>query len=63
MPKSKKHQVISFKSNIFRQLFKKYSIDIIWNNVVEQGHHFKYFKDIIIEDFRPKVFNYHHAIM
>jgi len=63
MPKSKKHQVISFNSNIFRQLFKKYSFDIIWNNVVEQGHHFKYFEDVIVEDFRPKVFNYHHYVI
>ncbi len=63
MPKSKKHQVVHFNSNIFRQIFKKYSFDIIWNNVVEQGHHLKYFQDPIVEDFKPKVFNYHHYVI
>ena len=63
MPKSKKHQVIHFNSNIFRQIFKKYSFDIIWNNVVEQGHHLRYFQDTIVDDFRPKVFNYHHYVI
>jgi glycosyltransferase involved in cell wall biosynthesis len=63
MPKSKKHQVIHFNSNIFRAIFKKYSFDIIWNNVVEQGHHLRYFQDTIVDDFRPKVFNYHHYVI
>ena len=63
MPKSKKHQVVHFNSNIFRQIFKKYSFDIIWNNVVEQGHHLRYFQDTIVDDFRPKVFNYHHYVI
>lgn len=63
MPKSKKHQVIHFNSNIFRSIFKKYSFDIIWNNVVEQGHHLRYFQDTIVDDFRPKVFNYHHYVI
>ena len=63
MPKSKKHQVIHFNSNIFREIFKKYSFDIIWNNVVEQGHHLRYFQDTIVDDFRPKVFNYHHYVI
>ena len=60
MPKSKKHQVINFNCNIFREIFKKYSFDLIWNNVVEQGHHLRYFQDTIVNEFRPKVFNYHH---
>lgn len=63
MPKAKKHQVIHLNSNIFRQIFKKYAFDIIWNNVVEQGHHLRYFQDTIVEDFRPKVFNYHHYVI
>ena len=63
MPKSKKHQVINFNTNVFKQLFKKYSFDIIWNNVVEQGHHFKYFEDVNAEVFKPKVFNYHHYVI
>jgi len=63
MPRSKKHQVIHFNSNIFREIFKKYAFDIIWNNVVEQGHHLKYFPDTIVDAFRPKVFNYHHYVI
>ena len=45
MPNAKKHQVINFNANIFRDIYKNYAIDIIWNNVVEQGHHFRYFED------------------
>ena len=62
-PNSKKHQVIYFNPNILDKVFKRYPIDIIWNNVVEQGHHFKYFQDIMIDHFRPKVFNYHHYVI
>jgi glycosyltransferase involved in cell wall biosynthesis len=62
-PQSKKHQVVYFNPNILDKIFKQYPIDIIWNNVVEQGHHFKYFQDIMIDHFRPKVFNYHHYII
>lgn len=62
-PQSKKHQVIYFNPNILDKIFKQYPIDIIWNNVVEQGHHFKYFQDIMVDYFRPKVFNYHHYII
>lgn len=62
-PKSKKHQVVHFNTNILKQLFSKYVFDIIWNNVVEQGHNFKYFQDTIIDDYRTKVFNYHHYVI
>jgi len=62
-PKSKKHQVVHFNTNILKQLFAKYVFDIIWNNVVEQGHNFKYFQDTIIDDYRTKVFNYHHYVI
>lgn len=62
-PKSKKHQVVHFNTNILKQLFGKYVFDIIWNNVVEQGHNFKYFQDTIIDDYRTKVFNYHHYVI
>lgn len=60
-PKSKKEQVIHFNSNIIRQLSNKYQIDIWWNNVVEQGHHLKYFQDTY--DYRWKVLNYHHYVI
>jgi len=63
MPKSKKHQVIHFNSNIFREIFKKYAFDLIWNNVVEQGHHFRYFQDTLLDNQRFKVFNYHHYVI
>ncbi len=63
MPKSKKHQVIHFNSNIFREIFKKYAFDLIWNNVVEQGHHFRYFQDTLLDNQRCKVFNYHHYVI
>ena len=62
-PRSKKHQVIHFNTNVFREIYKKYAIDIVWNNVVEQGHHFRYFQDTIVDDFRTKVFNYHHYVI
>ncbi len=62
-PRSKKHQVIHLNTNVFRQIYNKYAIDIIWNNVVEQGHHFRYFQDTIVDDFRTKVFNYHHYVI
>jgi len=62
-PKAKKHQVIHFNTNILRQIFSKYPIDIIWNNVVEQGHHFKYFQDTLDQNIRWKVFNYHHYVI
>ena len=62
-PNSKKHQVVYFNPNILDKIFKQYPIDIIWNNVVEQGHHLKYFQDIMIDHFRPKVFNYHHYVI
>ena len=57
LPKSKKHQVIYFNSNLFRELFKKYAFDLVWNNVVEQGHHFRYFEDTLLDSQRFKVFN------
>lgn len=63
LPKSKKHQVIYFNSNLFRQLFKKYAFDLIWNNVVERGHHFRYFEDTLLDSQRFKVFNYHHYVI
>lgn len=63
MPKGKKHQVIHFNCNIFRELFKKYAFDLIWNNVVEQGHHFRYFQDTLLDSQRFKVFNYHHYVI
>jgi len=63
MPKAKRHQVINFNCNIFRELFKKYAFDIIWNNVVEQGHHFKYFQDTLSKHMKFKVFNYHHYVI
>ena len=63
MPRSKKHQVIHFNSNIFIKIFKKYAFDIVWNNVVEQGHHFRYFQDTLLDDSRYKVFNYHHYVI
>lgn len=62
-PKSKKHQVVHFNTNILKQLFSKYVFDIIWNNVVEQGHNFKYFQDTIIDDYRTRIFNYHHYVI
>jgi len=62
-PSSKKHQVIHFNTNILRQIIGKYAIDLVWNNVVEQGHHFKYFQDTIVERHRYKVFNYHHYVI
>lgn len=62
-PSAKKHQVIHFNTNILRQIIGKYAIDLVWNNVVEQGHHFKYFQDTIVEKHRYKVFNYHHYVI
>lgn len=62
-PRGKKHQVIHFNTNIIREIFKKYAIDIVWNNVVERGHHFKYFQDTLLEKSRMKVFNYHHYVI
>jgi len=63
LPKSKKHQVIYFNSNLFRQLFKMYAFDLVWNNVVEQGHHFRYFEDTLLDSQRFKVINYHHYVI
>lgn len=63
LPKSKKHQVIHFNSNLFRELFKKYAFDLVWNNVVEQGHHFRYFQDTLLDSQRTKVINYHHYVI
>tara|TARA_R110000744_G_scaffold56031_2_gene118226 strand:+ start:5578 stop:6933 length:1356 start_codon:yes stop_codon:yes gene_type:complete len=63
MPNAKKHQVINFNANIFRDLYKNYAIDIVWNNVVEQGHHFRYFEDTLTDNQRVKVFNYHHYVI
>lgn len=62
-PRSKKHQVIHFNTNILRKIFKDFAIDLVWNNVVEQGHHFKYFQDSMIEEVKFKVFNYHHYVI
>ncbi len=36
---------------------------MIWNNVVEQGHHFSYFEDVSEDAYRTKVFNYHHYVI
>ena len=63
MPNGKKHQVINFNANIFRDIYKNYAIDIVWNNVVEQGHHFRYFEDTLTDNQRVKVFNYHHYVI
>ena len=62
MPGSKKQQVINFNANIFKKIYNKYAIDIIWNNVVEQGHNFRYFEDTLLDTQRVKVFNYHHYV-
>jgi len=63
MPTSKKLQVVNFSANIFKQIFNKYAVDIIWNNVVEQGHHFRFFEDTLLDTQRMKVFNYHHYVI
>lgn len=63
MPRSKKRQVIHFNSNIFFELFQKYPFDLLWNNVVEQGHHFKFLLDGFGPKERLKVFNYHHYVI
>ena len=62
-PRNKRQQVTHFNTNVLREIFKKYAIDVIWNNVVEQGHHFKYFIDTLDADLRVKVFNYHHYVI
>lgn len=61
--RSKKRQVIHFNTNILWKIYTTYPIDIIWNNVVEQGHNFKYFDDGLELDYKPKVFNYHHWVI
>lgn len=63
LPRGKKHQVIHFNTNIFREIYKKYAIDMVWNNVVEQGHHIRYFEDTLLDNQRIKVFNYHHYVI
>ncbi len=63
MATSKKHQVTEFNTRLFKQIFQRFPIDIIWNNVVEQGHNFKYFTDTISDDYKFKVFNHHHYVI
>ncbi len=63
LPRSKKHQVIHFNTNIFREIYKKYAIDLVWNNVVERGHHIRYFQDTLLDNQRVKVLNYHHYVI
>ena len=59
-PKSKRQQVIHFNCNVINKITKLFAFDIIWNNVVEQAHHFKYFNDNLDSSHRMKIFNYHH---
>jgi len=59
-PKSKKSQVVHFNATIMKKITNTFAFDMIWNNVVEQGHHLKYMCDQIDASNRIKVFNYHH---
>ncbi|KPL08373.1 hypothetical protein AMJ86_00660 [bacterium SM23_57] len=63
MPKGKAKQVIYFNPLLFHEIFRKYPIQIIWNNVTEQGMNLKYTSDNIVEYVRHKIFNYHHYVI
>lgn len=63
MPRGKQNQVITFDQQMFHDILKKYPADIIWNNVVEQGHNFKRFYSTFDADREMKVFNYHHYVI
>lgn len=62
-PRSKKLQVAAWNVNALRQILDRLPIDIIWNNVVERGHHFKWWHDTLENWVRPIVFNYHHYVI
>lgn len=63
MPLSKKRGVTHWNTLIMQEIFNKYAIDMVWNNTVEQGHHFKYWHDTLDFSNRIKVFNYHHYVI
>jgi len=62
-PRSKKLQVSHWNTNAIRKILNTYPIDIVWNNVVEKGHHFKWFADTLDIRGRAVVFNYHHYVI
>jgi len=62
-PRSKKLQVAAWNTNALRQILDRLPIDIVWNNVVERGHHFKWWQDTLEAYVRPIVFNYHHYVI
>ena len=62
-PRSKKLQVSYWNVNAIRKIMNNLPIDIVWNNVVEKGHHFKWWSDCLDVRGRMVVFNYHHYVI
>lgn len=63
MIRGKTHQVVSYPYKIFQKILKDLPIDIIWNNIVEQGHHLPRIFGGFEEDRQTKVLNFHHYII
>ncbi len=60
MPESKRNQVLYFNAEAIRKICTEYGITHIFNNVVEQGHNFKFLNNQIDPSYHYKVLNYHH---
>lgn len=63
MPLSKRRGVINLNTEVLKTILNTYMVDIVWNNVPEQGHNFKYFYEVVEPNFRLKVLNYHHYVI
>lgn len=60
MEKSKRRQVINLNTKIFDKLYKMYPINVVWNNVTEQGCNIRNLVDQLDLNYKMKVINYHH---
>lgn len=59
-PTSKRNQVIWFEPELMRNICNEFGIQLIFNNVVEQGHNLKQMYAPMDRAYEMKVINYHH---
>lgn len=59
-PTSKREAVAWYNPSIVRKICDEYGIQLVFNNVVEQGHNIKNTYNTIDPNYRLKVINYHH---
>lgn len=59
-PTAKRDFVTWFSPKLIRTICNKYSIQLIFNNVVEQGHNLKFIHPTLDPSWYMKVINYHH---